>query len=126
VIIVAANGFLYPLAARMDRLHSQTGREMTPVDYILEVVCQRNAELAARSKLIEAVTAPGFTQTSLARRDADAPNEVVLNADVAAAERRDARLESAMRTLSAEPVVSMVRWSTKNEAAAAWIGRRAD
>lgn len=64
--------------------------------------------------------------TSLARRDADAPSEVVLNADVAAAERQDVRLESAVRTLSAERVVSAVRWSTKNEAAAAWIGRRAD
>ena len=45
VIIVAANGaFLYPLAARMDRLHFQAGREVTPVDYTLEVVCQRHAE----------------------------------------------------------------------------------
>ena len=56
--------------------------------------------------------------TSLARRNADAPNKVVPNADVAAAERQDVRLESAVRTLSAEPVVSVVRWSTKNEAAA--------
>ena len=126
VIIVAANGFLYPLAARMDRLHFQTGREVTPVDYILEVVCQRNAEPAVRSKLIEAVTAPAFMLTSLARRDADAPNEVVLNADVSAAERQDVRLESAVRTLSADPVVSVARWSTKNEAAADWIGRRTD
>ena len=63
---------------------------------------------------------------SLARRNADAPNEVVLTADVAAAERQDARLESAVRALSAEPVVSAVRWSTTNEAAADWIGRRAD
>ena len=126
VIIVAANGFLYPLAARMDRLRFQTGREVMPVDYTLEVVCQRNAEPAVRSKLIEAVTAPGFTLTSVARRDTDAPNEVVLDADVAAAERQDARLETAVRTLSAEAAVSVVRWSTKNEAAVDWVGRRAD
>ena len=64
--------------------------------------------------------------TSLARRDGDAPNEVVFSADVAAAERQDVRLESAVRTLSAELVVSVVRWSIKNAAAADWIGRRAD
>ena len=126
VIIVAANGFLYPLAARMDRLHFQAGREVTPVDYTLEVVCQRHAESGIRSKLIEAVTAPGFMLTSLARRAADAPDEVVLSADVASAERQDVRLESAVRTLGAEPVVSVVRWSTKDDAAAEWIGRTAD
>jgi putative Mg2+ transporter-C (MgtC) family protein len=126
VIIVATNGFLYPLAARMDRQHFQAGREVTPVDYILEVVCQRNAEPVVRSKLIGAVTAPGLRLKSLAQRDGDARNEVVLSADVAAAERQDARLEGAVRTLSAEPVVSAVRWSTKNEAAAVWIGRRAE
>lgn len=108
-IIIAANGFLYPPAARMGRLHVQTGRAVIPVDYILEVVCQRNAEPVIRSKLIETVPAPGFMLTSLARRDADAPNEVVLNADVAAADWQDVRLESAVRTLSAAPVVSAVR-----------------
>jgi len=126
VIIVAANGFLYPLAARMDRLHLEIGREVPPVDYIVEVVCQRGAESVIRSKLIEAVSAPGFVLKSLARRDADAPNEVVFNAEVAAAERQDVRLESAVRTLSADPVVIAVRWSTENEAAADWIGRRSD
>ncbi|MCW2664150.1 MAG: MgtC/SapB family protein [Mycobacterium sp.] len=87
-----------PLAARMDRLHLETGREVPPVDYILEVVCQRNAEPVIRSKPIEAVSAPGFVLKSLARRDADAPNGVVFNAEVAAAERQDVRLESAVRT----------------------------
>src|ERR1700722_14570300 len=125
-MIIAANGFLYPLAARMDRLHFQAGREVTPVDYTLEVVCQRNAESAVRSKLIEAVTAPGVMLTSLARRNADAPNEVVLTADVAAGERQDARLESAVGALGAEPVLSAVRWSPTNEAAADWIGRQVD
>jgi putative Mg2+ transporter-C (MgtC) family protein len=126
VIIIAANGFLYPLAARMDRLHFETGREVLPVDYILEVVCQRNAEPVIRSKLIEAVSAPGFALKSLARRDADALGEVVIDAKVAAAERQDVRLEGAVRTLSADPAVTAVRWSTENEAAAVWIGRRAD
>ena len=122
VIIVAANGFLYPLAARMDRLHFEAGRELTPVDYVLELVCQRDAEPAVRAKLVEAITGPGFRLKSLARRHADAPDEVVLNADVAATERKDAQLESAVRALSTEPVVRAVRWSTKNEAAADWIG----
>lgn len=110
----------------MDRLHFQTGREVTPADYVLEVVCQRDAEPSIRSKLIDAVAAPGFMLTSLARRDADAPDEVIISADVAAAERQDARLEKAVQTLSAAPLVSVVRWSTKNEAAVDWTRRRAD
>lgn len=126
VIIVAANGFLYPLAARMDRLHFEAGREVTPVDYVLELVCQRDAELAVRAKLVEAVTGPGIRLKSLGWRHAEEPNEVVLNADVAAAERKDAQLENAVRALSTEPTVRAVRWSTKNEAAADWIGRRSD
>jgi putative Mg2+ transporter-C (MgtC) family protein len=35
-IIVAGNGFLHPLAARMDRLHFQTGRDVPPADYVVE------------------------------------------------------------------------------------------
>ena len=123
VIIVAANGFLYPLAARMDRQHSRTGRENIPVDYIFEVVCQRDAEPVIRSKLVESITAPGLMLTSLARRDADAPEDVVLSADLAATEQQNSRLESAVRTLSAEPVVSAIRWSTRNEAAVDWVGK---
>jgi putative Mg2+ transporter-C (MgtC) family protein len=35
-IIIAGNGFLHPLAARMDRLHFQTGRDVPPADYVVE------------------------------------------------------------------------------------------
>lgn len=33
-LIIAGNGFLYPLAAWMDRLRFNTGREMPPADYL--------------------------------------------------------------------------------------------
>jgi hypothetical protein len=60
---------------------------------------------------------------SPARRDGDAPDEVVFNAKVAAVARHDVRRESAVRTLGAGPVVIAVRWSTENEPAVDWIGR---
>ncbi len=122
-IIIAANGFLYPLAARMDRVHFQTGREVAPADYLLEVVCERDAEPAVRALIVDAVTGPGLRLKSLGRRDAETPHEVVLSADVSAARRDDAQLESAVRALSAQPTVRSVRWSTKNEAAADWLSR---
>jgi putative Mg2+ transporter-C (MgtC) family protein len=125
-IILAGNGFLYPLAARMDRLHFEAGREVTPVDYVLDVVCQRDAEPAVRAKIVDAVTGPGFRLKQLGSRDAGTPDEVVLRADVSAAKRDDAQLESAVRSLSAEPTVRATRWSTKNEAAADWSGRGSD
>ena len=122
-IIIAANGFLHPLAARMDRVRIETGREVTPVDYVLDVVCQRDAEPAVRATIVDAVSGPGLRLKSLVWRNADTPIEVVLSADVSAAKRDDTQLESAVRELSAEPRVRAVRWSIKNEAAADWIGR---
>ena len=39
VIIIAANGFLHPLAIRMDRSRFSAGRENPPADYVFEVIC---------------------------------------------------------------------------------------
>lgn len=124
VIIVAGNGFLYPLAARMDRLHFETGREVPPTDYILEVVCERDAAPAVRALIADAVTGPGFRLKSLGWRDAEAPNEAVLDAEIFTAKRDDTHLENVIRTLSAEPPIRSVRWSAKDEDAAEWVGRR--
>ena len=71
VIIIAANGFLYPLAARMDRLHSEVGREVQATDYTLEVECERNAAPDVRSMIIDVLTGPAMRLKSLGWRDAE-------------------------------------------------------
>ena len=123
VIIVAANGLLYPLAARMDRLHSEVGREVQAADYILEVECERNAAQAVRSMIIDALTGPTLQIKALGWRNAGTPEQVVLCADVSAAKRDDSHLENAVRAVSGEPAVRVARWSAKNEAAADWVSR---
>jgi putative Mg2+ transporter-C (MgtC) family protein len=124
VIIIAANGFLYPLAARMDRFHSEVGREVQHADYTLEVECERNAVPAVRSMIVDALTGPTLQVKALGWRNAETPEEVVLSADVSVTKRDDSHLEKAVRAVSGEPSVRVVRWSAKDEAAADW-GRRA-
>ena len=68
--------------------------------------------------IIDALSGPGMRLKSLGWRNAETPQHVVLSADVSAVQRDDTRLENAVRTLSAEPTVRLVEWSTKNEAAA--------
>jgi putative Mg2+ transporter-C (MgtC) family protein len=122
-IIIAGNGFLHPLAARMDRLHFNAGRELPPTDYALEVVCQRDAETAIRALLIQAVSGPASQVKSLGSSDTDEPDQIRLTIEISVAARDDTRLESAVRMLSAEPTVRDVRWRIKDEAAADWTGR---
>ena len=45
-IIIVGNTFLYPLAARMDRARSRTGREIPPADYVFEVECTSRCRVA--------------------------------------------------------------------------------
>jgi putative Mg2+ transporter-C (MgtC) family protein len=123
VIIVAANGFLHPLAERMDRLRFEGGRELPPIEYILEVVCERGAVPAVKGLMVDAVKGHDFRLKSLGWRDAEPPDTAVLTAEVVSARRNDAHLESTISVLSAEPPVRSVRWSAKEEAAADWIGR---
>jgi putative Mg2+ transporter-C (MgtC) family protein len=107
----------------MDRLHFETGREVPPADYILEVECERDAVAAVRAIIIDALTGPALRLKSLGWRNADTPQQLVLSANVSAPKRDDTHLENAVRALSAEPAVRLVKWSAKNEAAADWLGR---
>jgi putative Mg2+ transporter-C (MgtC) family protein len=125
-IIIVGNTFLHPLAARMDRLHFEAGRELPPVNYVVEVVCQGAAVDTVRASLIAAVSGSGFRLNSLSVRDTDTTNEVRLRADVWTAKRDDARVENAVRVLAAEPTVREVGWSIANQATADWTGRGAD
>ena len=52
VIIIAANGFLHPLAIRMDRTRFSAGRENPPADYVFEVICEDDAEIAIKSEIV--------------------------------------------------------------------------
>jgi putative Mg2+ transporter-C (MgtC) family protein len=122
-IIVAGNGFLHPLAARMDRLHFEAGREHPPVDYLVEVVCRRDALDAVRALLVDAVGGPGFRLNSISLRDTDTPSEVQLRAQVRTVRRDDARVQDAIRRLAAEATVRGVGWSVENEAPADWVSR---
>jgi putative Mg2+ transporter-C (MgtC) family protein len=125
-IIIAGNGFLQPLAARMDRLHFQTGREVPPADYILDVVCRGDAESAVRALTIQALSGPSAQLKSLVSTDTETPGVIALRAEMSAARRDDTRLENAMSLLSSEPAVRAVRWSLQNQAPANWTGRGTD
>jgi putative Mg2+ transporter-C (MgtC) family protein len=125
-IIVAGNGFLHPLATRMDRLHFEAGREHPPVEYVVEVVCQREALDEVRASLVDAVRGPDFRLNSISLRDTDTPNVVQLRARVVTAKRDDVRLQDAIRRLGRETTVRGVGWSVENEAAADWAGRGSD
>jgi putative Mg2+ transporter-C (MgtC) family protein len=125
-IIIAGNGFLHPLAARMDRLHFQAGREVPPADYVVEVVCRGDAESAVRALIIQAVSGPGVQLKSLRSTDTETPGFIALRAEMSAAHRDDTRLDNAVRVLSSEPAVRSVRWSIQDQAAAGWTGTGTD
>jgi putative Mg2+ transporter-C (MgtC) family protein len=125
-IIIAGNGFLHPLAARMDRLHFQAGCEVPPADYVVEVVCRGDAESAVRALIIQAVSGPNVQLKSLRSTDTETPGFIALRAEMSAAQRDDTRLDNAVRVLSSEPAVRSVRWSIQDQAAAGWTGRGTD
>jgi putative Mg2+ transporter-C (MgtC) family protein len=122
-VIVAANCFLHPLAARMDRARIRAGRETPPTDYVLDVVCQSDGEAAVRAVLVRAVNQPGLQLRSLQSFATKTPDELGLRAELSAAARDDTLLETAVSALSLEPNVGSVRWSVQHEAAADWTGR---
>lgn len=119
-IIVAANTFLHPLAARMDRIHSAAGREIPPADYAIDVVGQSDSEATIRALIVRAVTAPGLRLRSLQSSAGGTPDEIRLRAELSAAARDDAALENVVSALSLEPTISSVRWSIRHESAADW------
>lgn len=119
-IIIAGNLFLHPLAARMDRIRSQSGREDQAVDYGFEVVCAAHAEDRVRNSLID-LLAEGATQLrSVQSMLAAARDEVRLRAEASTTARDDTLMENAVRVLSADSDVRLARWSTLDEAAASW------
>ncbi|MFZ0833557.1 MAG: MgtC/SapB family protein [Mycobacterium sp.] len=119
-IIVLGNTLLYPLAARMDRARSRTGREIPPADYVFEVECAADAEARVKVRLLDALTQPGLQLTSLRSVSATTPSEIRLRAQLSAPARHDELLEDAVRALTVDPDVTSVRWTTLSETAVRW------
>jgi putative Mg2+ transporter-C (MgtC) family protein len=121
-IVIAANGLLHPLGARMDRARSRYGRDIPPADYLFEVICDADAESGVRAEIIQAITHPGFQLRSMRSSPIQAPDQVRVLAEITAAARDDTVLENAS-VLSTDSNVRSVRWSVANEAAVDWTGR---
>jgi putative Mg2+ transporter-C (MgtC) family protein len=114
-IVVAGNWFLQPLANRMDRRHAlKDGREATPADYILEVVCHREVEAETKA-FVASVMPPPFRLRSLRVHPAHAHGQVELQAGYVATGRNDQHAEEAVRTLSQQPGVTSVRWTVVDD-----------
>jgi putative Mg2+ transporter-C (MgtC) family protein len=119
-IVVAANWFLQPLASRMDRVHKLRGRDVTPADYILEVVCGRQVEGEIKALITQAMPAPAFQLRAVRALPAHAAEQVELQAEYETAARHDEVAVDAVRTLSQQAGVTSARWSIANERAADW------
>ncbi|WP_026306657.1 MgtC/SapB family protein [Smaragdicoccus niigatensis] len=111
-IIVVGNTFLHPLATRMDRARTRAGREIPPADYVFEVVCTSDAEPNVRTLLTPALTRSNFQLSSMRATATTNPNEIALRIELSAAARDDAVMEDAIRTLSVDPAVRSVSWTT--------------
>ena len=119
-IIIAGNGFLYPLAKRMDRARIRFGRETPPADYVFEVECDADAAAAVRALIMQLIAGSDLQLKSLRSVTATTADAVRLVAALSAATRDDTTLEDAARTLSVEPNIRSVRWAIQNEGAAQW------
>ena len=119
-IIVAANWFLQPLASRMDRVHKESGRDVTPADYVFEVVCGRQIEAEIKALVAQAMPRPAFQLRAVRTRPAQAAEQVELEAEFETAARDDHVIEDAVLVLSQQPGVTSVRWSISHEQAADW------
>lgn len=120
-IIVAANGFLSPLAGVMDR-KSLSGRETPPADYVFEVTCSSESEGDVRALILPALRHPGIQLKSLRSFPSTTPSEVQLRAEMTAKARDDTTFEDAVNTLGMDPRVTSVRWWVAHEGAVRWSG----
>lgn len=119
-IVIAANGFLYPLATRMDRTRSRVGREIPSADYVLDVTCRSEVESAVRELTVAVISRSGLQLRALQSMSTATAGEVRLRAELSAPTRDDAAVEEAVRGLSAESTVRSARWTVEDEAAASW------
>lgn len=114
-MVVIANWLLQPLANRMDRMHHTAGRDIMPADYILDVVCSRDAEDDVKAAITTAMPAPQFRLRAVRALTARAPGQIELRAEYSSAVRDDQFAEDAVRALSLRPGTASARWIIDNE-----------
>jgi len=108
-----ANTLLRPLGRMMDHQPARTGREEPPADYTFEVTCHGDAEAHIRGLTVQSISRPEFQLRSVQSFDIPDSDRVRVVAELAAAERDDGLLESAVSRLSLEPLVTHVRWEVE-------------
>lgn len=111
--IMLANTLLRPLGRMMDHQPARTGREEPPADYTFEVTCHGDAEAHIRGLTVQSISRPEFQLRSVQSFDILDSDRVRVVAELAAAERDDGLLESAVSRLSLEPLVTHVRWEVE-------------
>ncbi|QNG19210.1 MgtC/SapB family protein [Rhodococcus triatomae] len=108
--IMVTNTVLRPVGRMMDRHPTRTGREEPSADYRFEVTCREDAEPHVRALTVSSVCRPEFRLRSMQSFDQEGTGQVCVVAELTALERDDRLLESAVSRLSAEPLVTAVRW----------------
>jgi putative Mg2+ transporter-C (MgtC) family protein len=121
-IVILANGLLYPLGRRMDRVRFQPGRDEPPADYRFDVVCRAEAIDRVRARVIDVLADTDFQLKSIGAVDTSARDETGLTARLTADRRDDGQLEKAVRLASAEPGVRSAAWSIESETASSLKG----
>ncbi|BBZ30804.1 putative Mg2+ transport P-type ATPase C MgtC [Mycolicibacterium madagascariense] len=113
IVIVTANGLLFPLASRMDRARLWGGRETHAADYLVELRCADDAEARVRAAITGVVKTAGLQLNSLRSETTNGLGEVVVRAELSAVTRDDAALEDAFQPVNAEPGVTSFLWSAE-------------
>ena len=114
VIIIATNGFLFPLASKMDTAHLWGGRENPAADYLLEVVCSADAEVEVRAVIVSAANQPGFQLNALRSSATSSAGEIEVRAELSTTTRDDAKIEMALGALNVDARVTSFRWSAES------------
>ena len=114
VIIIATNGFLFPLASKMDRARLWGSRENPAADYLVEIVCGVEAESEVRAIILTAASRPGFQLNSLRSSAAATAGQTEVRAELSTTTRDDPEVEKALRTVNMDPRVTSFRWSAES------------
>jgi putative Mg2+ transporter-C (MgtC) family protein len=114
VIIIATNGFLFPLASKMDTAHLWGSRENPAADYLVEVVCGADAEVEVRAVVVSAASRPGFQLNSLRSSATSSAGEIEVRAELSTTTRDDAEIEMALGALNMDARVTSFRWSAES------------
>lgn len=113
VAVVTVNIVLRPLGRAVDR-RPESGDE-TPTVYTFRAVTKDDAEAHVRALLVQALGRTDFQLASVSNNNtaADDDGHVEVRAELAADQRDDKQMESAVSRLSLEPAVTSVRWDVR-------------